>query len=84
MNRFFKPYLDLYVIVFIYDILIYLRSEENHASNLRIVLLTSKYKKIDVKFSKCDFLLTCVGFLVHILSGEGIRVHTQKIKAVQS
>ena len=38
MNRVFKPYLDLFVIVFIDDILVYSRNEENLASNLRIVL----------------------------------------------
>ena len=38
MNRVFKQYLDLFVIVFIDDILIYSRSEEEHASNLRAIL----------------------------------------------
>ena len=38
MNRVFKQYLDLFVIVFIDDILIYSRSEEEHASHLRVVL----------------------------------------------
>ena len=38
MNRVFKPYLDMFAIVFIDDILIYSRNEEDHASHLRIVL----------------------------------------------
>ena len=38
VNRVFKPYLDLFVIVFIDDILLYSRNEEDHASNIRIVL----------------------------------------------
>ncbi|KAH0679464.1 hypothetical protein KY284_020549 [Solanum tuberosum] len=42
MNRVFKPYLDMFVIVFIDDILIYSRNEEDHASHLRIVLQTLK------------------------------------------
>ena len=42
MNRVFKQYLDLFIIVFIDDILIYSRSEEEHASHLRIVLQTLK------------------------------------------
>ena len=38
MNRVFKPYLDLFVIVFIDDILIYSRNEKDHASHLRVVI----------------------------------------------
>ncbi|WMV58196.1 hypothetical protein MTR67_051581 [Solanum verrucosum] len=38
INGVFKPFLDSFVIVFIDDILVYLRSEEEHADHLRIVL----------------------------------------------
>ncbi|KAH0679850.1 hypothetical protein KY284_020935 [Solanum tuberosum] len=84
MNRVFKPYLDMFVIVFIDDILIYLRNKEDHVSHLRIVLQTLKDKQLYAKFSKCEFWLESVAFLGHIVSGDGIRVDTQKIKAVQS
>ncbi|KAH0784270.1 hypothetical protein KY290_003868 [Solanum tuberosum] len=52
MNRVLKIYLDMFVIVFIDDILIYLRNEEDHASHLRIVLQTLKDKDLYAKFSK--------------------------------
>ena len=84
MNRVFKPYLDLFVIVFIDDTLIYSRNEEDHAGHLRVVLQTLRYKKIYAKFSKCEFCLKSLAFLGHIISGEGIKVDTQKIEAVQS
>ena len=42
MNRGFKKYLDLFVIVFIDDILIYSRSEDDHMDHLRIVCKFSK------------------------------------------
>ena len=38
MNRVFKPFLDVFVIVFIDDILVYSRSEEDHANHLRQAL----------------------------------------------
>ena len=44
MNRVFKPYIDLFVIVLIEDILVYSRSEENHVSHLKIVFQTLRDK----------------------------------------
>ncbi|KAH0670709.1 hypothetical protein KY289_025202 [Solanum tuberosum] len=84
MNRVFKPYLDMFVIVFIHDILIYSRNEEDHVSHLRIVLQTLKDRELYAKFSKCEFFLESVAFLCHIIFGDGIRVDTQKIEEVQN
>ena len=78
MNRVFNQYLDLFVIVFIDDILIYSRSEEEHASHLRVVLQTLTDHQLFAKFSKCEFWLQSVAFLVHIISSEGIQVDSQK------
>ena len=83
MNRVFKQYLDLFIIVFIDDILIYSRSEEEHASHLRVVLQTLKDRQLFVKFSKCEFWLQSVAFLGHIVSSEGIRVDLQKREALK-
>ena len=63
MSRVFKPYLDLFVIVFVDDILVYSRNEDNHASHLRIVLQTLKDKDLYAKFSKCEFWLKSVGII---------------------
>ena len=84
MNRVFKPYLDLFVIVFIDDILIYSRSEAEHAEHLRIVLQILKDRKLYAKFSKCEFWLKSVAFLGHVISGEGVQVDSQKIEAVKN
>ena len=64
MNIVFKQYLDLFVIVFIDDILIYSRSEEKHAIHLRVVLQTLKYRHLFAKFSKCVFYFNLLLFLV--------------------
>ena len=74
MNRVFKPFLDMFVIVFIDDILVYSRSEEEHADHLRTVLRVLQHQKLYAKFSKCEFWLTSVAFLGHIIGADGIRV----------
>ena len=55
MNRVFKQYSDLFVMVFIDDILICSWSEEEHASHLRVVLQTLKDRWLFTKFRKCKF-----------------------------
>ena len=83
INRTFRPYLDKFVIVFIDDILIYSASEHEHTDHLRIVMQTLKDHELYAKFSKCEFWLTQVAFLGHIISAEGIAVDPAKIKAIQ-
>ena len=73
----------MFVIVFIDDILIYSRSEDEHASNLRIVLQTLKDRQLFAKFSKCEIWLQSVAYVGHIVSQKGIRVDSQKIEAVK-
>ncbi|WMV30166.1 hypothetical protein MTR67_023551 [Solanum verrucosum] len=50
MNRIFKQYLSLFVIVFIDDILIYSRSEDEHVEHLRCVLKILKERELYAKF----------------------------------
>ena len=83
MNKVFKQYLNLFVIVFVCDILIYSRSEEEHASHLRVVLQTLKDRQLFAKFIKCEFWLQSIAFLGHIVSSKGISVDSQKIEAVK-
>ncbi|KAL5579150.1 hypothetical protein UlMin_011592 [Ulmus minor] len=82
MNRVFRAYLDKFVIVFIDDILIYSRSQEEHAEQLRTVLSTLSEHRLYAKFSKCEFWLDRVQFLGHVVSRDGISVDPAKIDAV--
>ena len=82
MNRIYKPLLDKCVIVFIDDILIYSTNREQHAEHLRLALQTLREHKLYAKLSKCDFWLDKISFLGHVVSGEGISVDPEKIKAV--
>ncbi|GKE92450.1 reverse transcriptase [Tanacetum coccineum] len=82
MNRIFHEYLDKFVIVFIGDILVYYKSEEEHEQHLRIVLEILRQKKLYAKFSKCEFWLQQVAFLGHIVSADGIIMDPSKVEAI--
>nr|GEV14622.1 retrotransposon protein, putative, Ty3-gypsy subclass [Tanacetum cinerariifolium] len=55
MNRVCKPYLDKFLIVFIDDILIYSRNEEEHEEHLKLILELLKKEELYAKFCKCEF-----------------------------
>ena len=55
MHKVFQPYLDQLVVVFVDDILIYSKSEEEHEDHLRIVLQVLREYQLSAKFSKCKF-----------------------------
>ena len=82
MNKVFMEYLDKFVVVFIDDILIYSKNEEEHGQNLRLVLQRLRDQRLYAKFSKCQFWLKEVEFLGHVLSGAGVAVNPSKIADV--
>nr|GFA84931.1 putative reverse transcriptase domain-containing protein [Tanacetum cinerariifolium] len=84
VNRVCKLYLDKFVIVFIDDILIYLRNEEEHGNHLRIILELLRDEKLCAKFSKCKFWIHIVQFLGHIIDSQGLHVDPAKIEAVKN
>nr|GEW11675.1 putative reverse transcriptase domain-containing protein [Tanacetum cinerariifolium] len=73
---------DKFVIVFIDDILVFSKSKEEHEDHLRSVLQTLRQEKLYAKFSKCEFWLSSVAFLGHIVSAAGITMDPAKVKAI--
>ena len=84
MHRIFQPYLDQFVVVFVDDILIYSQSEWEHEYHLRIVLQLLRDHQLYAKFSKCEFWLTKVKYLGHVVSVSGVLVDLEKVEAVMS
>ena len=82
MNKVFMEFLDNFIVVFIDDILVYLKNEEEHKEYLRLVLEKLREHQLYASFSKCEFWLKEVGFLGHVISGEGIAVDPTKVQLV--
>ena len=79
MNKVFMEFLDKFVVVFIDDILVFSKNEEEHEEHLRLVLEKLREHQLYAKFSKCEFWLKEVGFLGHVISREGISVDPTKV-----
>jgi hypothetical protein len=82
MNKVFMEYLERFVVVFIDDILIFSKTMEEHEKHLRLVLEKLRSNQLYAKFSKCEFWLTEVAFLGHIISAEGVSIDPGKVKDV--
>ncbi|GJR09498.1 putative reverse transcriptase domain-containing protein [Tanacetum coccineum] len=70
--------------LFIDDILIYTRNKEEYADHLRIILELLRKEKLYAKFSKCDFWISIMQFLRHVIDSQGIHVDPAKIEAVKN
>jgi hypothetical protein len=82
MNKVFMEYLDKFVVVFIDDILIFSKNEEEHDEHLRLVLQKLRENQLYAKLNKCEFWLKKVSFLGHIIYEGGISVDPIKVKDV--
>ena len=70
--------------VFVDDILIYSKSEEEHKGHLRIVLQILRDHQLYAKFSKCKIWLTEVKFLGHVISTLSVSVDLEKRESIMS
>ena len=82
MNDVLRPYLDKFTVVYLDDILIYSKNEEDHQQHLRLVLQKLREHKLYAKLSKCSFGLPETDYLGHTLGADGIRMNAAKVRAV--
>lgn len=84
MNSVFKAFLRKFVLVFFDDILVYSKGEQEHWVHLRQVLQILVDHQLYAKRSKCQFAVTKVGYLGHLISAEGVKANWKKIEAMLS
>ncbi|GJZ87441.1 putative reverse transcriptase domain-containing protein [Tanacetum coccineum] len=81
LNRVCKPFLDKCIIVFIDDILIYLRNKVEHEGHLKQILELLKKEELYAKFSKCDFWLSKAKVVEDALSQKE-RIKPLRVRAL--
>ena len=82
MNDIFRPHIGNFVVVYLDDILVFSKSEEEHARHLETVLELLRQNDLYAQPQKCRFLATSVDFLGHVVSADGVRVDPRKVKVV--
>ncbi|KZV31629.1 peroxidase 64 [Dorcoceras hygrometricum] len=84
MNDILRPHLRKFVLVFFDDILIYSSSLREHTKHLQTVLEILQQNQLFVNEKKCDFGLTEIDYLGHVISGDGVAVDKKKIASVEA
>ena len=82
MNRMMHEYLDVFVVVFIDDILVYSKSKEENEVHLSIVLEVLRKNQFYSKLNKCAFWLSEVSFLGHVINQHGITTDPKNVALV--
>ncbi len=82
MQDILRPYLDKYCISYLDDILIYSNSLEEHKKHVNTILNTLRENKLQAKLSKCEFMKEKIEFLGFEISGNGIGMMNNKVKAI--
>jgi hypothetical protein len=83
MNETFRSMLDVFVLIFLDDILIFSKTLEEHERHVRQVLEVLRQQKLYAKESKCELFRTEVEFLGHRISRDGISTMQDKVAAVR-
>ena len=84
MPKVFQPYQDQFVVVFVDEVLIYSQSEKEHEDHLRLVLQLLRDRHLYAKFNKCEFWLTEVRVLGHVVSPLGVSMDPEKVEVMMS
>ncbi|GBG60106.1 hypothetical protein CBR_g3350 [Chara braunii] len=83
MNRIFHDYLDKFVIVYLNDILIFSKTDEEHVAHLDKVLSLLRQHKFKINGEKCEFGRTRVLYLGHEISAEGLKPDDAKVASIR-
>ena len=83
MNNVFSGLIGKSVLVYLDDILIFSKSQEEHLQHVKEVLEILRNNKLYAKLSKCEFGKKELNFLGHVVSADGIKVDPKKIEIVK-
>lgn len=82
MNDIFRDYLDQFVVVYLDDILVYSKNVDDHVKHVRCILERLAEHKLYAKKSKCQFGMSELEFLGHIVTDQGLKADPRKVKAI--
>ena len=83
MHKIPHEHLNTLIVIFVYDILIYSRTLDDHVEHVKTALHILIKHQLYIKPSKCSFFQHSVEYLGHIVSSEGVEPDPSKFKAIK-
>jgi hypothetical protein len=83
MNDVFKDLLDVCVVVYLDDILIFSENPVEHEKHVREVLRRLRAHSLFAKLEKCEFNVDTTNFLGFVISPEGISMDEAKVQVIR-
>ncbi|GBG79552.1 hypothetical protein CBR_g29699 [Chara braunii] len=83
MTTEFRYMLDIFVLIYLDDILVYSRSLDEHVEHLRTVLEQLRQTKYKANHDKCEFMRQELDYLGHYVTPQGIRPLGDKIEVIR-
>ncbi|MBW0540134.1 hypothetical protein O181_079849 [Austropuccinia psidii MF-1] len=82
VNDIFQDLLDVYVVVYLDDIMVFSKSEEEHVTHVSTVLSRLRANNLFAKASKCLFHVSSVEYLGYVVSSEGLKIDQAKVQQI--
>ncbi|MBW0490620.1 hypothetical protein O181_030335 [Austropuccinia psidii MF-1] len=82
VNDIFADFLDIFVVVYLDDIMVFSSSEEEHVKHVASVLQRLRDNNLFSKASKCVFHASSVEYLGYVVSSEGLKIYSSKVQKI--
>ncbi|MBW0512104.1 hypothetical protein O181_051819 [Austropuccinia psidii MF-1] len=82
VNDIFQDLLDVYVVVYLDDIIVFFNYEEEHVIHMSTVLSRLRANNLFAKASKCLFHVSSVEYLGYVVSSEGLKMDQAKVEQI--
>ena len=82
INNILREYLDVFVVIYLDNILVYSKSKADHKVHVRKVLKALKKVNLQIKSEKSQFYQTEIEFLSYIITNKSIKINLEKIRVI--
>jgi hypothetical protein len=83
INEVLGEHLDVFVVAYLDDILIFSQTKEQHIGHVQAILKKLHHTKLQLKAKKCEFHVQETDFLGHQITNEGIQTDYNKVQVIQ-